>query len=222
MARRHRKQIPDRLKSRAGMSLIELIIGLAISSVISLMVAQFFSIVVRLNRSSTEVSVLQKEAQTLLAQFERQVMSAEELYYSNDRNGCFLMTGRDVPGDYAVSFEGAVFYFDRQTGKFYSDMEFSGETGHSALFNSLRAKSEIGRICVPEYLISNKVEDFGCSLDADSDRLINLANNEIRIDGGFTVTADLTMQYHESRSYTYHTTAMPRETMEELIWDERR
>jgi type II secretory pathway pseudopilin PulG len=204
------------------MSLIELIIGLAISSVISLMVAQFFSIVVRLNRSSTEISALQREAETVFAQFERQVMSAEAIFYSNDRSGCFLMTGRDTPGVYSVSFDGAVFYFDRETRKLYADMEFHEETGHSALFNSLRAKSEIGRICEPEYLISNKVEDFQCTLDADSEKMVNLANKHIDVNGRFRVSADLTMQYHESRSYNYHTTAMPREAVEELVWDEHR
>ena len=204
------------------MSLIELIIGLAISSVVSLMVAQFFAIVVRLNRSSTEISFLQKEAQTVFAQFERQIMSAEAVFYSADRNGCFLMTGRDVPGDYTATFEGAVFYFDRETKKLYADTAFHEETGYSSLFNSLRAKSEIGRICVPEYLVSNKVEDFSCTLDADSDRLVNLANRHVEVNGNFTVSADLVMQYHESKSYTYHTTAMPRETVEELVWDDRR
>ena len=86
-------------RSVRGMTLIELIVGLAISSVVSLMAAQFFSVVVRLHRTSTEISSIQKDAQTITAQLTRSIMSAAEICYTDNGRECLLMTGREEQGD---------------------------------------------------------------------------------------------------------------------------
>ncbi|MCR5674497.1 MAG: prepilin-type N-terminal cleavage/methylation domain-containing protein [Lachnospiraceae bacterium] len=213
-------RVLKKIRDRAGMTLIELIVGLAISSVVSLMAAQFFSIAVRLHRTSTEISALQKESQTCLTQLTRAVMSTEELYYSDNGRAAVLVLGREL--DDGAGFEGQIFYYDRQGKRLYADTDYRNRVTREALFSSLRVQTEIGRLENPEYLVSNKVEDFALSLSRDIADMKSLGNHAYGNPGELCVTAVMTMQYHESRSYEYSANAMPRERIEEIFWNVNR
>lgn len=212
-------RMPKIVKNTAGMTLIELIIGLAISSVVSLMAAQFFAMAVRLHRSSTEISYIQREGQQALSQISDALMSAGELYYADNDNSCVLVLGRES-GD-PVHFRGQIFYYNRKDHKLYADMSYDGNVTADSLFGSLRIQSEIGRIEEPDYLISNKVEDMRLSLSCDLKELESLGNHAYACgEKPITVTAMLTMQYHESRAYDYSASVMPRERLKEVTWNE--
>ena len=213
------RKIPEKLKSAAGMSLIELIVGLAISSVVSIMAAQFFSMAVRLHRTSTEMSNLQKDAQLISAQLERAVMSTDELYFFDNGSENFMLLGRFDSSMSGTFFEGQIFYFDRYEKKFYMDTDFRAAATKAVLFNSLRAQSEIGRIKNPEYLISSKVENAEYSLSESLADMENLGNRTYSPRGSFTVTVRLTMQYRESRKFEQTVKVMPRAHIEEITWN---
>ena len=201
------------------MSLIELIVGLAISSVVSIMAAQFFSMAVRLHRTSTEMSNLQKDAQLISTQLDRAIMSTEELYFFDNGSENFLLLGRFDRSGASVSFKGQVFYFDRYEKKFYMDTDFEAPATKSVLFNSLRAQSEIGRLKDPEYLVSNKVEDVAYSLSESINDMKNLGNRTFAPLKDFTVTVKITMQYRESKKFEQTVKVMPRADIKEITWN---
>ncbi len=208
-------------RSVRGMTLIELIVGLAISSVVSLMAAQFFSVVVRLHRTSTEISSIQKDAQTITAQLTRSIMSAAEICYTDNGRECLLMTGREEQGDTSPVFRGEVFYYDRDSGNFYADTGFTAVNPGQNLFNSLRIRTEMGRIATPEYLVSNKVQDLHLSLSRPLSEFDSLGGDAYGVRRDFYIEADLSMQYRESRSYEYNLRAVPRGMPEQITWDAR-
>ena len=212
-----RQRLAAKIRSTAGMTLIELIVGLAVASVVSVMAAQFFSIAVRLHRTSTEISAIQKEAQTIQTALTRAVMGASEIYYLDNGRENFLMVGQVTQERNGTGFAGQIFYFDRTEKKFYMDTDYYASAQLQTLFNSLRAQSEIGRIHNEEYLVSNKVQDLNYTLSGD--RADRGGQEAQKGNGGNTlITADLIMQYHESRSYTFQTRVMPRETPGEISW----
>ncbi len=213
------EKIAKKLKNAAGMSLVELIVGLAISSVVSIMAAQFFSMAVRLHRTSTEMSNLQKDAQLISSQLDRAIMSTEELYYFDNGSENFLLLGRFDNSGASVSFEGQIFYFDRYEKKFYMDTAFEAPVTKSVLFNSLRAQSEIGRLKNPEYLVSNKVEDVEYSLSQSINDMKNLGNRTYVPKGKFTVSVGITMQYRESKKFEQKLKIMPRAGIKEITWN---
>ena len=98
------QKLTDKIRSTAGMTLIELIVGLAVASVVSVMAAQFFSIAVRLHRTSTEISAIQKEAQTIQSALTRAVMGASELYFYDNGRENYLMVGRETTERDKVGF----------------------------------------------------------------------------------------------------------------------
>ncbi|MCR4763619.1 MAG: prepilin-type N-terminal cleavage/methylation domain-containing protein [Lachnospiraceae bacterium] len=206
------------LRSVKGMTLIELIVGLAISSVVSLMAAQFFSIVVRLHRSSTELSVLQKEAQTISVQLTRAIMNAEEVYFHDNGRECVLILGREDGDGREVRFTGEIFYYSRNDRRLYADTGFDGQYSRRTLFNSLHVQSEIRRIQNDDYLVSNKVEDLRFSLSEDLKRMVGIGNHTYRIGDRIGITAEISMQYHDSRSYACTVKAVPRAPGGEITW----
>ncbi len=215
------QKLADKIRSTAGMTLIELIVGLAVASVVSVMAAQFFSIAVRLHRTSTEISAIQKEAQTIQSALTRAVMGASELYFYDNGRENYLMVGRETTERDKVGFAGQIFYYDRAERKFYMDTDYTVSAQRQTLFNSLRAQSEIGRIRNDDYLVSNKVEEMIYTLTGEGPSQGGQITQKGR-DGRTLITVDLTMQYHESRSYHFETRVMPRETLREIAWSTSR
>ncbi len=215
-----RERVFRKTISAAGMTLIELIVGLAISSVVSLMAAQFFSIVVRLHRSSTEISALQKDAQTIGSILERAFMGAEDLYFYDNGNESYLLLGRET--DDGAGFAGEILYYDRAERKLYADMDYRAGAAKGVLFNTVRAKSEITRIRSMDYLVSNKVGELTYTLSRDLHEFEDLGGNTWAPGVRLAVTADYTMQYHESRKYNFMTRAVTRGAVDEITWNERR
>lgn len=214
-----KERIRKKLADTAGMTLIELIVGLAVASVVSVMAAQFFSIAVRLHRTSTEISAIQKDAQTISGALTRAVMSATDVYFYDSGRENYLCVGRETKDGNSVAFTGQIFYYDRAERKFYMDTDYHVTATRQTLFNSLRAQSEIGRIRNDEYLVSNKVEDLIYTLTGNDTENGRQRSGKSGVTLSKTmITADLTMQYHESRSYSFQTRAMIRETPGEIMW----
>lgn len=185
-----------------GFSLIELLVGISVLTVVGLMITSLFGSSTRLYRSTISYSNIQTESQTVSRRLSNAIMSAKSLYLKEEDTGLCLFTGKPKNEMGKTIYSGEIFWLNKETNCLYQDSSFfaeeSGSEGDEASdfvplkLETVKNAFEENESRRRQYLISDKVTDM-----------------EFLI-GSETVNFGITFQYLDSKTYSVNTSATPR------------
>lgn len=217
-----------------GITLIELLIGMTILSVVSLMVASLMGSASRMYRSTVTYADIQTESQTVSRRLGTAIMNASSVYMEESGEGTFLFTGERLQEGGRVSYSGLLFWFNKETGCLYQNSSFYAEeelaeAGGAAMQgekgmltnDTIKAAIELGASQGKEFLISNKIKDLQFTITPE-------LKAEEQIEGGYfylvngTVTLNyaITLNHLDARDYEISSSATPRNQLAALWWKE--
>lgn len=200
-----------------GFSLIELLIGLAVLSVLGIMIMLLVGMAVRLYHSSVGTSAVHGDSYRVGQIMTRAVMEADSIYLNEEDEGIVLFTGRITPDDESILYEGELFWWD----------EFSGCLYHGS-YVTVRAQREENRGTLTgsaaeacfldspddgtEYLLSNKVVSLSMELfpSLNYEDLAVKDDNFYIVDSAVTVNFSMTFSYLDSGEYKTNLSASTR------------
>lgn len=211
-----------------GFSLIELIIGIAIMSIVGLAAASLLGSSVSMYHSTLTYAEVQTESQTVSRRLSALIMDAANLYFEDTEEGTFLYTGNKSEAAHYTG--GTIMWFNKDTGCLYlsdaapvmdGDMseETDGEKGAlsaSTVRNALEGGTD-SRL----FLISSHVEKFELSVDEEVTAITRAEPgrpNYYQTNQDITVNYTITMKYLDGKDYVTSSAASPRNRLGYLRW----
>lgn len=192
-----------------GFSLIELIIGIAILSVVGLAAAGLFGSSLHMYRSTITYADVQTESQTISRRLTAVIMEAQNIYYSDTSEGTFLFTGdRTAENTYSG---GSLMWFNKETGCLYQrgdGISMEGtvpkNTKEEGALSADTVKAAVGGGTYGKtYLISSKVKALQMTVDEEK----------------MTISYTITMQYQDGKDYVVNSGATPRNKLGYFRWN---
>lgn len=228
-----------RCLNNQGVTLIELLIGISVLTVVGLMVSQVFGSATRMYHSTIIYADIQTESQSVSRRLSSSLMNASNLYLEENDEGLILFTGALSDTTGGTSETGDLFWFNKTTGCLYLNVDFSyGDSSKNLLEESegedyltvetVRDAIENSTSNGRQYLISDKVEALDVTL---TPLLSEMKRQEdtyfYTTDKKVTVNYTITMKYLDSSEYTVSSSTTPRNRVKSLRWnplnsDERR
>lgn len=228
-----------RCLNNQGVTLIELLIGISVLTVVGLMVSQVFGSATRMYHSTIIYADIQTESQSVSRRLSSSLMNASNLYLEENEEGLILFTGARSDSTGGTSETGDLFWFNKTTGCLYLNVDFSyGDSSKNLLEESegedyltvetVRDAIENSTSNGRQYLISDKVETLDVTL---TPLLSEMKRQEdtyfYTTDKKVTVNYTITMKYLDSSEYTVRSSTTPRNRVKSLRWnplnaDERR
>lgn len=152
-------------RGNAGFSLIELLIGTAILSVLGTMIMLMMGITVRLYHSSAGTLAVHRDSYQVGQVLTRSVMEADSIYVNEEEEGIIFFTGRITPENESVLYEGELLWWNKSSRSLYRESRASlrvqkeekrGELNGAVVKSHFPISAESGK----EYLLSDKVAEL--------------------------------------------------------------
>lgn len=220
-----------RCLNNQGVTLIELLIGISVLTVVGLMVSQVFGSATRMYHSTIIYADIQTESQSVSRRLSSSLMNASNLYLEENEEGLILFTGARADSTGGTSETGDLFWFNKTTGCLYLNVDFSyGDSSKNLLEESegedyltvetVRDAIENSTSNGRQYLLSDKVE----TLDVTLTPLLSEMNRQedtyfYTTDKKVTVNYTITMKYLDSSEYTVSSSTTPRNRVKSLRWN---
>lgn len=225
MDRKNKQHTVSRL-GNSGVTMIELIIGMAILATVGLMVGSLFFSSFRMYQSTMTEAEIQTESQMVSRRIGNVVMAAENLYYDDSADGTILFVG-NLPRSTSEKYNGEILWFNKKTNCLYqrSDAAILIETGSLSVPPLTAAAAEAaleGGTDPREYLISDKVKGLVFTitpaLDTESSEVNPSSNHFYTVKRTVTLHYTITFNYLDGKDYTVTSGATPRNTIGSLRW----
>lgn len=158
-----------------GITLIELLVGISILSIVGGMTISLLGLSVRLHRSVLGESKSQIEGQALSRRLEDAVMNAQSLYMEEGEEGIIFFTGERRREADRMSYSGELFWFNKDSGCVYQNrntyvecplMENEGRLTFEIVKRALEEDAASGK----KYLVSNGIKELTFSLCSDEEK----------------------------------------------------
>lgn len=206
--------------SNRGVTMLELLIGIAVLSVVGVMTTSLLSFSVRMYRSTNRYADIRTEGQMISRRLSSLIMGAHNIYLEETEAGVLLFTG-DITNQDDILYYGEIFCFDRKTNSLYQNstisMRATGKDGELTSDDVEQAFASEGDIM--EFLISDKIKELDFSISPqlkESDKLIE-NSNFYRLDTGFTIKYTLTLGYLDGEDYVLNSGTTPRNKLK-FLW----
>ncbi|MEY8338682.1 prepilin-type N-terminal cleavage/methylation domain-containing protein [Lachnospiraceae bacterium 62-35] len=187
-----------------GISLIELLAGIAILAMIGIMMTGFLKVSARLGGRTIAYAHIQQESRTVMRRLTRGVMNGKSLYIKEEENGTLIFLGEICTEAETTTYMGEIFYFDREHRSLYQNRNgsFTIEQDKSQNeFQELSCAAIKEDICRKDYLITDSLEELELSTEA---------GDLFKTESKTTVSFWLTFTFGRGESYSCHTMALMR------------
>lgn len=206
----------SRLRDNRGISLIEILVGIAILSVVGLMAGSFLGMSSKLGRKTAVYADIQKESQSVMKRLTDGVMNAESIYIQEDSGGTVIFFGKRVVMTDTTNYAGETFFFDKSAHSIYQVRKGDFRVDGAGDLDSTAVKAAM---CSREYLVSDKLDSIAVNLGIDG-KGREEANGFKEADGPVTVEFELEFSYQDVDPYKSSSGATAR-NMPELVWYQR-
>lgn len=196
-----------------GITMIELVIGMAILSVVGVMAVSFLSFSVRMYHFTSINASLQTESQMVSRRISDVIMGAQNIYLDETEDSVILFTGVITVED-NIMYHGEIFWFDKKTSSMYQNSFISVKaTGTNGTLTSADVeKAILEGMDTREFLISDKIKALDFSIFPqlkEADR-IKKGSDFYILDKGITIYYTLTLGYLDSEDYVLCSGTTPR------------
>ena len=151
----------SRLRDNRGISLIEILVGIAILSVVGLMAGSFLGMSSKLGRKTAVYADIQKESQSVMKRLTDGVMNAESIYIQEDSGGTVIFFGKRVVMTDTTNYAGETFFFDKSAHSIYQVRKGDFRVDGAGDLDSTAVKAAM---CSREYLVSDKLDSIAVNL----------------------------------------------------------
>lgn len=208
------------MKNNRGITMVELLVGMAVLSVVGLFAASFLSSALWMYRTTINYADVQTEGQAISRRLSNGIMKASGLYFDDSPKGTVLFTGKITEGDSAVSYGGEIFWLDKETGEFYQNDTFFLEVpreeeknGEQAPLTAELVGSALTGISDPrEYLVGENVQEliFTLAPELTPEDRIQTDSSFYMADQRITVHFAITLRDKGDKDYMTGSGATPR------------
>jgi prepilin-type N-terminal cleavage/methylation domain-containing protein len=217
-----------------GFSFVELMIAIAVLSVVSVMLIQILTSATSLYRKTLFTSQLQKSSQMISRRLETAIMNAKSLYYQTDGDNAFLYMGgdrqegtdSDDQEQKNASYRGSLLWFDAAAKSIYycDAADVTVSSGQKLTAEDVKKALEGDDSASKEYLLSTNVSAL--TFELPSEMQVNKTGSDGTIctystDRQPSITYHLTLQHTSGITYAISNTAVPRNRLKEIWWQNR-
>lgn len=208
-----------------GITLIELLIGISILSIVGGMTISILGLSARLHRSVLGESSSQIEGQALSRRLETAIMNAQSLYMEETEEGMVFFTGKRRRNVDSMSYSGELFWFNKDSGCVYQNrntyvecplMENEGNLNFEIVKKAVEEDTASGKT----YLVSRGIKELSCSLYDDEKKTKPISNleNQDKNNKKPIVHYEITIQAPSGEVSHVTTSVISRNRVERLRW----
>lgn len=207
------QRLNKRQLDRRGITMIELVIGIAILSVVGVMAVSFLSFSVRMYHFTSTYASIQTESQMVSRRLSDVIMGAQNIYLDETEDNVFLFTGVITVQD-QILYNGEIFWFDKKTNSMYQNSSVCVKaTGMNGTLTSADVEKVILEgMDTKEFLISDKIKalDFSIFPQLEEAERIEKGSDFYTLDRSITINYTLTLGFLGSEDYVLCSGTTPR------------